>query len=197
VLLVAAAAAVLLLALCTGSHAVAGNELDGLSSDGGFVPLEFGSLGSVDLASSDSMSLSTSPTDRELFNDMSGATGLPEPPKPPLCIGLNLVASLPCAIYLCRPTLLEGISIILNPSSPEALEGLGDVDLKLTAEYGAISFTTTEGQHTQQGNLRTSFLAVVGLETCSSSCFPPCVYCIALCCVVVVVCSRFAFSVCS
>jgi len=144
-LLVAAAAAVLLLALCTGSHAVAGNELDGLSSDGGFVPLEFGSLGSVDLASSDSMSLSTSPTDRELFNDMSGATGLPEPPKPPLCIGLNLVASLPCAIYLCRPTLLEGISIILNPSSPEALAGLGDVDLKLTAEYGAISFTTTEG----------------------------------------------------
>jgi len=136
-----AAAAMLLLALCLSSAGADASELD--LSESGFVPLDLGGMGSL---SSETV-LMNSPAERELFEMAATTSGSGPPPTEPepLVIGLNLVASIPCSIYLCRPTPLPGIHVVLNPDSEEALKQLGNVDLKLTTEFGAVSFTTTEG----------------------------------------------------
>jgi hypothetical protein len=92
------------------------------------------------------MGLEHSPTERELLQAAQSATGLPPPPPPERVLGLNLVAAEQLAVYVCRPTLMQGISIILNPNDAAALAALGDVDLVLDVTHGGISFSNTDGQ---------------------------------------------------
>ena len=135
-----------------------------MSDDGAsWRPMELESLSQY--GGDDGGSLEHTMTDRELFEVMSTATGLPPVVVPPVVPGLNLVAHIPCAIYLCRPTLLPGISIVLSPDDAASLAALGDVDLTLTALNGRISFTIKDGQsHKQQANIRNQKQALGTLE---------------------------------
>lgn len=124
--------------------------------------MELDSLGSVNSM----QGLDHSMTERELFTVMSSATGVPPEPEPPMVIGLNLVSSVPCAIYQCRPTQLMGIHIVLNPDDEAALALLGDVDLTLRAVNGRISFSMVEGQqHTHNSNARDLWAVVLFVLT--------------------------------
>jgi len=128
-------------------------------------PLEASHMGSLNSLSMTPLSLSTqdeSFTERELFELQSTMTGGDDNPPGDLQIGLNLIATIPCAIFYCRPEPLPGIKIVLNPDTAEGRAALGKVKLTMATTDGDLIFPDVEGVEFSGPTMRTSNITLIG-----------------------------------